>query len=270
MAFSLKDLERPQKRALICTIVGEGGLGKTTLAATFPKPVFIRTEDGTASIVGVKDIAQFPVVKTFEGLLEQLRSLAAEDHKFQTVVIDSVTQLNTALESEVVASDPKAKSIAQAGGGYGAGYMAVANLHGKVREACEFLNVKKGMNVVFLAHAESETVDPPDGDPYMRYTIRMNKRSVAHYSDNVDLVGFIKLKTYTTGEKDEKRKAISDGTRIMTCYPTASHISKNRFGIQQDLVLELGVNPLAVYLVQAEKPTQDKTLTTQEKKDVTI
>lgn len=248
MAISLKALTRPSgQRPVIVTLVGEGGMGKTTLAASFPAPVIIRTEDGTASLAGRDDVALFPMSRNSQDVLDALAALGTEDHAFRTVIIDSVTQLNTLIESEIVASDPKAKSINQAMGGYGAGHSAVSERHRTVREWAGRLSEHKGMNVVFIAHADSETVELPDADPYTRYTIRMHRKSVSHYSDNVDLVGFIKLKTFTTGSSDKKR-AHSDGTRIITCYPTPSHISKNRFGIKEDLPFIEGENPLAPFI----------------------
>ena len=66
---------------------------------------------------------------------------------------------------------------------------------------------------------------------------------MTHYVDNVDLVGFLKLQTYTFGDGDRK-KATSDGTRVLVTYATASNISKNRFGIKEDLVIVEGQNPL--------------------------
>lgn len=247
MAISLQSLQAPKKRPLICTFVSEGGLGKTTLASTFPNPVFIRTEDGTKSIEHRDDVALFPIANKFQEVLEAIAALITEDHKFKTVVLDSITQLNTMIESEIVRADGKARSINQAAGGYGAGYSAAAMMHQEIREAMEVLREKKGMHVVFLAHADSEMVDLPDQESFTRYTIRMHKKSVSHYSDNVDLVGFIKLKTYTMGNTD-KKKALSDGTRIITCYPTPSHISKNRFGIDGDITWSFGENPFDIYL----------------------
>lgn len=248
MAISLASLTAPTgQRPIIVTLVAEGGMGKTSLAATFPAPVFIRTEDGTASLAGRSDVAMFPLAKSSQDVLDAIASLATEDHPFQTLVIDSITQLNTFIEAEVIASDPKAKGINQALGGYGAGNAAVSEKHRQIREWAGALSVQKGMNVVFIAHADSETVELPDSDPYTRYTLRLHKKSVSHYSDNVDLVAFIKLKTFTTGESDKKR-AHSDGSRIITCYPTPSHISKNRFGIEKDISFAKGDNPFAAYI----------------------
>jgi hypothetical protein len=99
------------------------------------------------------------------------------------------------------------------------------------------------MNIVFVAHADTETIELPDQDPYTRYNIRMQKKSVSHYVDNVDLCGFLKLETFTQGDGDRK-KAISDGTRLLVTYATAANISKNRYGITEDLIVTAGQNPL--------------------------
>ena len=46
----LSQIEKPSARPVIVTICGDSGLGKTNLAATFPKPIFIRAEDGLQGI----------------------------------------------------------------------------------------------------------------------------------------------------------------------------------------------------------------------------
>ena len=64
MAFKLSDIkkkiERKPPRVLIH---GVAGLGKTSLAASIPGVIILPTEDGLA---GVKDIAHFPLAKTYE------------------------------------------------------------------------------------------------------------------------------------------------------------------------------------------------------------
>jgi hypothetical protein len=68
MAINLKSLSKPDgSRPIIATLFGEGGMGKTTLAAMFPKPVFIRTEDGTASLVGNDNVSMFPLSTSNSG-----------------------------------------------------------------------------------------------------------------------------------------------------------------------------------------------------------
>lgn len=241
-------IEKPKDRAIICTITGDAGLGKTSLAATFPKPIFIRAEDGLQAVPLASRPDAFPVLSSVDDLWDQLTTLIKEDHNYQTLVIDSVTQLDTLFTNYIVENDPKKpKSIVQALGGYGAGFQMLSSLHGRVRKAAGILNERKGMNVVFIAHAETETIELPDQDPYTRYNIRMQKKSVSHFIDNSDLVGFLKLETFTQGDGDRK-KAISDGTRLLVTYATAANISKNRFGITEDIIVTPNTNPLTQYI----------------------
>ncbi len=244
--ISLDSLSYPKHRPFHMTIVGEGGIGKTTLAAMMPNPVIIRTEDGQQSLVG-QDIPMFDVSQSVQDVFDAIKALATSEHDHKTLVIDSISALNVMIESEIVAADPKAKSINQAGGGYGAGYMAASEQHRQIRQWCTALSNEKDMNIVYIAHADTETIDLPDADPYTRYTLRINKRSVAHYSDNVDLIGYIKQPVFTTGASDRK-KATTDGSRIITCYPTPSHISKNRFGITENIPFTLESNPFTSYI----------------------
>lgn len=236
-----------KNKPIIMTIVGEGGIGKTTLASLFPKPIILRTEDGTMSLDGRDDVALFPVAKKSQECFDYISMLGTEEHDFKTLIVDSITQLNILIEKEIVELDPKAKSLNSALGGYGAGFSAVSEVHRKFREWCGMLSSDKDMNIVFIAHTDTEVIEMPDQDAYTRYTIRMNKKSVSHYSDNVDVVGYLKLKTFTTGGGD-KKKAISNGERIMTCYPTANHISKNRLGISEDITILKGENPFLQYI----------------------
>ena len=257
----LSTISKPLDRALIATIVGDAGLGKTSLAATFPKPIFIRVEDGLQSIPESLRPDAFPVIGKVEDLWEQLKTLIGEKHSYQTVVIDSVTVLDRLFVDYVVENDPKnPKSINQAMGGYGAGLQAVGAMHGRVRKAAGLL-CSKGINVIFLAHADTVTIELPDSDPYTKYDLRLGKRSVSPYTDEVDLIAFLKLETFTRGD-GERKKAISDGTRIVVCYATAANISKNRFGIEEDIIVKNGVNPFTDLIpslqVKTTKPTQNK------------
>jgi len=240
----LSSIAKPDDRSIICTITGDAGLGKTSLASTFPKPIFIRAEDGLQAIPTATRPDAFPLLSNVDMLWEQLTALIKEDHDYKTLVVDSVTQLDTLFTNHIVDTDPKKpRTIAQALGGYGAGFQALSSLHGRVRKAAGILNEAKRMNIVFIAHSETETIELPDQDPYTRYNIRMQKKSVSHFIDNVDMVAYLKLETHTFGD-GERKKAISDGTRILVSYATAANVSKNRFGINEDIVVVNGINPL--------------------------
>jgi hypothetical protein len=243
----LSQITKPGDSPVICTITGDAGIGKTRLAATFPKPVFIRAEDGMQSIPDAERPDAFPVVETERDLWSQLTALIQEEHQYKTLVVDSVTALERLFTQVVIDSDPKKpRSINQALGGYGAGMAAVGAMHQRVRKAAGMLQAK-GMHVVFIAHADTVTIELPDQDPYTRYDLRLGKKSTAPYVDDVSLVGYLKLETHTMGD-GERKKAISDGTRLLVTYTTAANISKNRYGITEDLVVTEGQNPLTQFI----------------------
>jgi hypothetical protein len=251
----LSTVSKPVDRAVICTICGDSGMGKTSLAASFPKPIFIRAEDGLQAIPSASRPDAFPLLGGAKAndavklLWDQLIALLHEEHDYQTVVIDSVTALERLFTASILEQNPKAGSLNQANGGFGGGYTALGAMHQRVRKAAGLLNERKGMHVVFIAHADVETMRLPDSDDYMRYTLRLNpKHSLAPYVDDVDVVGFLRLETFTRGEDGERKKAISTGDRQLIVHATAANVSKNRFGLTEALDCPQGVNPLAAYI----------------------
>ena len=253
----LTTISKPADRSVIATITGDAGTGKTTLAATFPKPIFIRIEDGLQAIPEELRPDAFPVVSKVDQLWEQGITLLKEKHDYKTVVFDSVTQLETLFADHVIDSDPKKpKSLAQANGGYGAGYLAVAVMHGRVRRLAQLLSDQRGIHVIFIAHSDVSTIELPDADPYSRYELRLHKKCMPHYVDNVDLVAYLKLETFTTGDGNRK-KAISSGNRIAVCYTGAAQVSKNRYGIEEDLEVPKGQNPFVEFIPSLTPPKKE-------------
>ena len=241
----LSTVSTPKPRAPIITIVGEAGTGKSSLAAAFPKPVFIRAEDGVGRITKkVKPPQAFPPVKTGDQLFDQLMALAKEEHDFLTAVVDSVSRLDEIFTRDILEKDGRAKTLATALGGYGAGYQALTAMHNRVLKAAHVLN-DKGMAVIFIAHADLETMRLPDQDDFQRYSLRLGQKSIPPYIEDVDLVGYTRLVSVTRGEDGERKRVISDGSREFVCHKSASSVSKNGLGITEPIPFEEGTNPLA-------------------------
>lgn len=235
---------KPAERAVLVTICGDSGMGKTSLAATFPNPIFLRAEDGMQAIPANQRPDAFPLITDTKTLWEQITAVIHEPHDYKTLVIDSVTALERLFLADVLAQDPKAKSINQALGGYGAGTAAVAAMHQRVRKGAGLANEKRGMHVVFVAHADVETMKLPDADDYMRYSLRLPSKSLPPYVDDVDVVGFVRLEMFTKGDEGERKRAISTGDRELITFAAASCVSKNRYGITEALPFKVGENPL--------------------------
>lgn len=215
-------------------------MGKTTFACSFPNAIIIRSEDGIASVPKQYRPKLMPVCTTVDMFEQQIRWVVAKrkEHKCNVLIIDSITAFERMFEDHIVLNDhTMPSSINQACGGFGAGPKALGALHGKFRKLIGAAN-DRGFTIVVIAHATVETVEPPDGENYSRYTVRLGKHSVAPWTDDVDLIGFIKQSRYVRGEKTDKvKKASSDGTRILVCQATPGNIAKTRYDMDDEIEL---------------------------------
>lgn len=246
----LSAIEKPKDRPPIITICGDAGAGKTRLAATFQNPIFIRAEDGMQSIPATERPDAFPVLRgpnateIVKTLFDQMIALLREPHDYQTLVIDSVTALDEIFTAEALEKDGKAKTLATALGGYGAGVQYVSSQHHRVRKAAQLLNERRGMTVVFLAHADIETMRLPDQDDYQRWSLRLPQKSLPAYTDFPDIIGFIRQVSVIKGGEGERKRALSSEDRELIIYSGAAQVSKNRYGITEALDVPEGDNPL--------------------------
>ena len=256
-------IEKPKPRAPIITIFGDAGVGKNSLATAMARnPIVIRAEDGVARQSKKLEMpSAFPVCGKAQDVFDQLLWLIQNDHEFTDLIFDSASGADALFVADVIEKGGK-NNIAQAYGGYGAGYGAVSSMHGRVRKAAGILNERKGMQVIFIVHADLENMRLPDVDDYMRYSLRLttakNANSIAHYVDNVDMVAHVRLCAALRGDEDERKKVISTGDREIVCHATAASVTKNGLGIVDALDFPEGSNPFAPYLWPDAEDKEDE------------
>lgn len=267
----LAQAKKAAPQAPVITIVGFPGVGKSTLAAHFPSPIFVQAESAT-SVFETWDEDKQPMffpdlpapnksrnVRPSEVLISQLRELATEKHDRKTVVIDAVTTLNMLLEAEVIEFDANgADNIGEAAGGFGKGYLAVASLHAKIRNACEYLR-KKGIAVVFLAHSGVAKIkNRPDVEAYSTWSLDMHEASRKIYVATSDAVLYLKSREFVMGSDKDKKgniksygKMTNTGERVLIASSdgTIGYVdAKNRYAIPQELEVPPGSNPVLEYV----------------------
>lgn len=229
-------------------IYGPPGMGKTTLASEFPNPVFVQTEDGTPEGV---ELVSFGHLQSFGAVMEALEALRTGAHEQKTLVLDSLSELETLIFQEVCVRNKWATIEAA---GYGKGYAEADYVWEQVIEACNRLRRERGMCIVYLAHAEVARFDDPTSQSYSQYAIDLHKRGRAIIEREVDGVLLIKqdvsLAKEKTGFNNERNVAGGGDTRWIHATPNPAYTAKNRYGIppRQMFTRGQGYTALAPYL----------------------
>lgn len=222
----MKIIRGPVRQPAKVVIYGVEGIGKTTLAAEFPSPLFLDTEDGSKHL----DVARVACPE-WGDLMLSMRELAVETHGFQTVVIDSVDWAAASCEKKVC-KDAGKKSIED--WPYGKGYKILAEKFAELLEAAEAV-VAAGLHVVMIAHAKVQRTSPPDlTEGYDRYELDLDKRLAPGVKEWADAVLFCNFKTRLIEGSDGRRKAIGGKDRLLYAERSAAYDAKNRFGLPEE------------------------------------
>jgi len=216
---------------------GVEGIGKTTLAADCPDPIFLGTEDGTGHL----DVKRFAKPETFEDCLDAIYELRKGQHSFKTLVVDTVDHMEPLIWAHVCARDNQ-ENIE--GYGFGKGFQVALDEHRRFLKALEQLRAEKGMNILLLAHVAMRTFKNPEGPDFDRYELKLNLKAAGLYKEWVDAVLFANWDQFAAKKKNEKEgvfakgKGVSTGARLLFTQRTAAYDAKNRFGLPQSLPLE--------------------------------
>lgn len=213
-------------------IYGPPGMGKTTFASEWPDPVFLQVEDGTP---GDLELASFGRLTSYEDVIDAIGALYQEDHGQQTVVLDSLDKLEPLVWAKVCA-DNNWQNVESPG--YGKGYVSADIYWRDLIEGMNALRRDKGMGVVYIAHSSIENVNDPMTTSYSRFDIRLHKRAVGIFQDEVDAILFLN-QDVTIKQDDPKAKsgqgtrtrADGGGNRFVYAAPRPAFVAKNRYGI---------------------------------------
>ncbi len=150
MAISLSNLVSSKSdKPPITTIYGVGKIGKTSLAAEYPDPIYLPT-DGERTPDGI-DVPTPGVIETFGDLLNVFTELLTEQHDRKTVIIDSLDGLEPLIWS-ATCERLNISSIEEPG--YGKGYVEADKEWHEYFQAISALKAN-GLAVVQIAQAQS-------------------------------------------------------------------------------------------------------------------
>lgn len=217
-----------RRRAQRVVIYGQHGIGKTTLAARFPRPVFIDTENGTDEL----DVARLPRPDDWATLCAEVAWAATQD-EFATIVIDSADWAEALCTAYVCMSRGWADVEAP---GYGKGYVAVRDEFSKMLSTLTWAAWSRGKNVVLVAHDQVSTVTRPDDmTGYSVWGLKLGKHVAALVKEWADAVLYCRYRVAVVRDQGGRGHAVGGDERVMQCTHTATVDAKNRWGIEGEM-----------------------------------
>ena len=239
-------IERGRRHSPVRAVIyGTEGIGKSTLAAAFPSPVILDTEEGTHHL----DVARV-AIGSWDDLRAAVAEIGTSRGEFRTVVIDSADWAER-LAIDAICKAERKKSIEDFG--FGKGYVHVAEWFGKLLSSCDGL-VGMGFNVVFVAHSTVKRTSPPDlTDGFDRWELKLSKQVSPLLKEWCDALLFVNYETRTVEGTDGRTKALGGRKRVIHTERSAAFDAKNRYGLAP--VLDMDIDALApIFAEPAKRP----------------
>lgn len=259
MAISLSALRSSKStKPPVVVLYGVDGIGKTSLAAEWPDPLYLPTE-GERPPSDV-DMATPGTVKSLDDLWNVVGELLAGGHDFKSLIIDSLDGLE-GLIWQATCARLGVSSIEEPG--YGRGYVEADTEWREYLAAMAELQ-QAGIAVVQLAHPEIVRFDSPTTDPYSRYTIKLHKRGNALVREQADVVAFLNYRVTLKEKEVAPKKTITHAEggkeRQIHLVEGAGFVAKNRFSMPDTVRYTKGQGyaELSKYFPGADAPSGRK------------
>jgi hypothetical protein len=213
-------------------IYGPEGIGKSTLAAQFPNPLFIDTEGSTNNM----DVARLDKPSSWTMLLQQI-DFVKQTMPCNTLIIDTADWAER-LCIDYVVSNANKTSITQFG--YGEGFIQLEEVFGKFLNKLTDL-AEIGINIVLTAHAKIVKFEQPDEmGAYDRWELKLGNKTTAKTAsitkEWADAVLFCNYKTLSVAADDKGKKFKGQGgKRVMYTTHHPAWDAKNRFGLPDEM-----------------------------------
>lgn len=222
-----------QRTPLKMFIYGSEGIGKSTMAAQMPDPIFIDVESGTNQL----PVARMPKPTSWDLLTEEIKSVRDGDiPSCRTLVIDTADAAENLCVSAVCANND-VTGIEKLP--YGKGYTYVKEYWCRMLDLLSEVT-EHGINVVLLGHSRMDKFERPDeSGAYDRFSPKLidSKRAsvAAATKEWADAVLFLDYKIYVE-DVNGKAKA-SGGKRVIRTTHHPCWDAKNRFGLPDEMPL---------------------------------
>ena len=218
-----------KERALKIVITGSEGIGKSTLAAQCPAPLFLDLEGGTDQI----DTRRVAGIRKWEDLEAAVDEVIADPTCCRTLVIDTADYAE-GMCSRYICQKFRVEGIESIGYGKGYTYLGeeFAVLLGKLNTL-----IQKGVNVIIIAHARMRKQElPEEQGAFDRWEMKLSKQVGPLVKEWADAIFFCNYKTFVSTGENGTKKAMG-GERVIYTTHHPCWDAKNRFGLKDELPL---------------------------------
>ena len=234
---------------------GAEGVGKSTLASNSESPIILDLE-GADQI----DVARYMfrdddfghVPQSLADVMSAIADLRTSKHDFKTLIIDTITSLESLVWDYVCQKYSGKKNAAFnksgatitsiEGFGYGKGYNCAVDELRRVCHELERLRLERGMTIILLGHSIVKAFKNPTGDDFDRYQIRMHKDAAGLLMQWSDVVGYCAFEEGATKDNtsDDRTRGFATGRRLMHLKREAAWDAKTRIALPDYVELEPG------------------------------
>lgn len=229
------------QRPLWLGIYGAAGVGKTTLAAEAPAPIFLDLDDGSSEL----NVSRFDGIETWPEVLGAVRWMITGEHDFKTIVFDTVDKMewlchqhlchtpgdkkgNPVSSIEYVASEEGKTNF---GRGHDMTVVEFRRLFAMLHE----LRRKRGMTAVFISHGKIASGINPDAAAadFNVWDLKCGKKLAGLFLESLDGLFYAhRPVAVAAGESQRDRdRGYLDKERLLGVESTGGYVAKNRFGL---------------------------------------
>jgi hypothetical protein len=224
---------------------GPEGVGKSSLAADAPKPLFIDVEGGADNI----DVARYMfrdedgghVPRSYAEVTAAIDDLDRQPGpRPRDARARHVDALEALVHRHVCEVNGKT-SIEEFG--FGKGYQVALDEFRRLLSLLDAVRAK-GMQVVLLGHAIVKTFKNPEGEDYDRYQLRVHDKTGGLIKEWCDVVGFIRFdggaaKLKGDASQAKRARGWATGDRLVHLARDAAWDAKSRLSMPAEIKLDI-------------------------------
>lgn len=249
---------------LTACVYGRSGTGKTSFAGTFPTPALLLDiqEKGTDSVSNVSGLETISL-KTWEEFEEIYWYLKGGKHKFKTVILDQLGQLQNLGKKKVLRDRGMDEDTSDFGGGARKIWGSISSK--MITWILHYRNLEEqGINVCFIAHDRSfegdedndeGQIDPSVGPRVMPSVAEFLNGSVKVIGNTFIRERFVKI----DGEAKRKKRLIEYGMRVGPHAVYIARIRAPRGTVVPDVIVDPSYDKvMAILKGNSVKPVRRK------------